>query len=97
MLNVRANDNVRTTVYDGATCPVKGQRQSRTKTEEQSMATKGQGNKSESKPVDATKARSRKDADWDERLRLVGDARFVEVEWSGRDHPCWPLPKRQAD
>lgn len=32
--------------------------------------------------------------DWDERLRLVGYARFVEVEWSGKDHPCWPLPKR---
>jgi hypothetical protein len=34
----------------------------------------------------------RRDENWDERLRLVGDARFVEVEWSGRDHPSWPLP-----
>jgi len=31
---------------------------------------------------------------WDERLRLVGDARFTEVTWSGRDHPSWPLPRK---
>lgn len=30
--------------------------------------------------------------DWDRRLRLIGDARFIDVEWSGRDHPVWPLP-----
>ncbi|MGH6673183.1 MAG: hypothetical protein ACRECV_14580 [Xanthobacteraceae bacterium] len=35
--------------------------------------------------------RKPRDEAWDERLRHVGDARFVEVEWSGRDHPCWPL------
>jgi hypothetical protein len=64
---------------------------------EQSMATKTQRHKSASKPTEAKTARSRRDADWDERLRLVGDARFVEVEWSGRDDPYWPLPKRQAD
>ncbi len=40
------------------------------------------------------KARSKRDPGWDNRLRLVGDARFVEVEWSGRDHPTWPLPKK---
>ena len=39
------------------------------------------------------KARNRRDESWDERLRLVGDARFTEVEWSGRDHPNWPLPR----
>ena len=39
------------------------------------------------------KTRNRKDESWDERLRLVGDARFTEVEWSGRDHPNWPLPR----
>ena len=39
------------------------------------------------------KARNRWDESWDERLRLVGDARFTEVEWSGRDHPNWPLPR----
>jgi hypothetical protein len=33
-----------------------------------------------------------KPMDWDERLRLVGDARCVEVEWSTRDRPSWPLP-----
>lgn len=36
--------------------------------------------------------RAQKPSDWDERLRLVGDARFVEVEWSTRDQPSWPLP-----
>jgi hypothetical protein len=39
------------------------------------------------------KAESRRDEHWDDRLRTVGDARFVEVEWSGKDHPIWPLPK----
>ena len=37
---------------------------------------------------------TRKDKGWDERLRLVGDARFTEVTWSGRDHPSWPLPRK---
>jgi hypothetical protein len=40
------------------------------------------------------KARKPRDKGWDERLRHVGDARFVDVEWSGRDHPSWPLPKK---
>jgi hypothetical protein len=40
------------------------------------------------------KAAKRRDGAWDERLRLTGDARFVEVEWSGRDYPSWPLPKK---
>jgi hypothetical protein len=54
-----------------------------TKTPNKSRATKsGDGN-----------ARNKRDKAWDERLRLVGDARFTEVEWSGRDHPNWPLPK----
>jgi hypothetical protein len=35
-----------------------------------------------------------RDKRWDERLRLVGDARFTEVTWSGRDHPSWPLPRK---
>lgn len=39
-------------------------------------------------------ARNRRDEDWDDRLRTVGDARFVEVAWSGKDHPVWPLPKK---
>jgi hypothetical protein len=42
--------------------------------------------------MDDAKARWQKDEAWDGRLRLVGDARFTEVEWSGRDHPSWPLP-----
>jgi hypothetical protein len=61
------------------------------------MSTKAQRGESESKAAEAKKTRSRRDEDWDERLRLVGDARFVDVEWSGRDHPYWPLPKGQAD
>jgi len=40
------------------------------------------------------KVESGRDEHWDDRLRTVGDARFVEVEWSGKDHPVWPLPKR---
>jgi hypothetical protein len=36
--------------------------------------------------------RIEKPADWDERLRQVGDARWVEVEWSTRDRLSWPLP-----
>jgi hypothetical protein len=64
---------------------------------EEPMPTKTQRSKREAKPLDAEQTRIRKDGDWDERLRLVGDARFVDVEWSGRDHPCWPLPKRQGD
>jgi hypothetical protein len=41
------------------------------------------------KPV----ATSRKDEAWDDRLRRVGDANYVAVEWSGRDEPNWPLPQ----
>jgi hypothetical protein len=46
----------------------------------------------ETKRADESKGRSKRDKAWDDRLRLVGDARFVEVEWSGRDNPSWPLP-----
>jgi hypothetical protein len=61
------------------------------------MPAKAQRSKSGSKAAADKEPPSRRDEGWDERLRLVGDARFVEVEWSGRDHPSWPLPKRQAD
>lgn len=97
MPSVGANDRPRTMFYDAATCLVKDQRRQQTRTQEQPMPTRAQRNKSEPKPADAKRVPSRKDEDWDERLRLVGDARFVDVEWSGRDHPSWPLPKRQAD
>jgi len=40
------------------------------------------------------KSGKQKDKSWDERLRLVGDPRFTEVTWSGRDHPSWPLPRK---
>ena len=51
------------------------------------------------KPAEAARtggkpAGTRKDKDWDEQLRLTGDARFTEVTWSGRDQPCWPLPRK---
>jgi hypothetical protein len=65
--------------------------------EEQNMPTNKRRKKSGPKRGDDKKMPKRRDQGWDERLRLVGDARFVEVQWSGRDHPSWPLPKRQAD
>jgi len=34
----------------------------------------------------------RKDEQWDDRLRRVGDANYVAVDWSAHDKPCWPLP-----
>jgi hypothetical protein len=48
----------------------------------------------EAKSTDEKGARSCRDEAWEDRLRTVGDARFVEVQWSGRDHPCWPLPRK---
>ena len=44
--------------------------------------------------ADDKDARNQKDEGWEDRLRLVGDARFVEVEWSKRDNPTWPLPTK---
>lgn len=58
------------------------------------MPAKIHRNKTEAVRADENKARRQRDKDWDERLRTVGAARFVEVEWSGKDHPVWPLPKR---
>lgn len=58
------------------------------------MTNKMKRNNAESKPAGDGTARGPRDAGWEDRLRLVGDARFVEVEWSGRDHPSWPLPKK---
>jgi len=46
---------------------------------------------------DNAPSRSRRDDSWDERLRLVGDACFTEVEWSKRDRPSWPLPAKEDD
>jgi len=51
-----------------------------------------QRTKSESKVGDR-KPQNRKDDAWDDRLRRVGDARYTEVTWSGRDDPVWPLPR----
>jgi len=48
----------------------------------------------EAKRTEAGTAVSQRDEGWDERLRLVGDANFVEVQWSGKDEPSWPLPKK---
>lgn len=44
--------------------------------------------------ADGKTARRQRDEGWDDRLRTVGDARFVEVEWSGKDYPSWPLPRK---
>lgn len=48
--------------------------------------------KDKARQRDDGSTRVQKPNDWDERLRFVGDARFVEVEWSTRDQPSWPLP-----
>ncbi len=53
-------------------------------------------NSTEPMRADDRKARGQRDADWEDRLRLVGDARFTDVEWSGRDNPSWPLPIKQG-
>ncbi len=58
------------------------------------MPTQKRIKKGEAPRADDSKARKRRDAGWDDRLRQVGDARFTEVEWSGRDDPSWPLPKK---
>jgi hypothetical protein len=46
----------------------------------------------EPRRADDKDARNQKDEGWEDRLRLVGDARFFEVEWSKRDNPSWPPP-----
>jgi hypothetical protein len=48
--------------------------------------------KAEPRRADDKDARNHRDEGWKDRLRLVGDARFVEVEWSKRDNLSWPLP-----
>jgi hypothetical protein len=58
------------------------------------MSEKIRRNSAERARGGAKKARKQKDKGWEERLRLVGDARFVEVAWSGRDNPSWPLPRK---
>jgi hypothetical protein len=58
------------------------------------MAKKVRGKHIEVPRTADTKAGKQKDKSWERRLRLVGDARFTEVAWSGRDHPSWPLPRK---
>jgi hypothetical protein len=58
------------------------------------MAAKRRLTKTEATRADDKMAHIRRDEAWDDRLRTVGDARFVDVEWSGKDHPVWPLPKK---
>jgi hypothetical protein len=58
------------------------------------MPNKSRRKDTQAKPAADKKGLSQRDEGWDERLRTVGDARFVEVQWSGRDHPSWPLPKK---
>ncbi len=47
--------------------------------------------KARSSAADETKPQ-RKDENWDDRLRRVGDANYVAVDWSPHDKPNWPLP-----
>jgi hypothetical protein len=47
-------------------------------------------------PSDGTKTPKQRNEGWEGRLRRVGDARFVEVEWSERDSPSWPLPTKKS-
>jgi hypothetical protein len=56
------------------------------------MTSSNRGKNTEAARGRGDKVRNRRDESWDERLRLTGDARFIDVEWSGRDHPNWPLP-----
>jgi hypothetical protein len=61
---------------------------------EQKMSNKVQREAGEATRDDDRKATKQRDKAWDERLRLVGDANFVDVAWSGKDNPSWPLPKK---
>jgi len=56
------------------------------------MSIKVRRKNAEPRRADEKEAGNQKDEGWEDRLRLVGDARFVEVEWSRRDNPSWPLP-----
>ena len=58
------------------------------------MPTKKRSQHAEPRSADDGNAPFRRDEGWDERLRLVGDANFVDVQWSGKDNPSWPLPKK---
>jgi hypothetical protein len=57
------------------------------------MSTRGKNTPSDPAAAAAPKP-ARKDERWDDRLRRVGDANYVHVEWSGRDQPVWPLPTK---
>jgi hypothetical protein len=57
------------------------------------MPTKVEGSKTAPTPRDSRKTSKQRDEGWEDRLRRFGDACFVEVEWSERDSPSWPLPR----
>jgi hypothetical protein len=58
------------------------------------MAQRARRKTVETRRTTATKTAQQRGKDWEKRLRLVGDARFTEVAWSGHDHPSWPLPRK---
>lgn len=58
------------------------------------MASKARRSETETASADDGSKLKPRDEAWDERLRRVGDANFVEVAWSGKDDPSWPLPKK---
>jgi hypothetical protein len=57
------------------------------------MPTNVERSKTAPTPRDGGTTPKQRDERWEDRLRRVGDARFVEVAWSERDSPSWPLPR----
>ena len=47
--------------------------------------------------ADVGRAAAYRDEAWQDRLRTVGAARFIDVDWSTRDKPTWPLPVDRTD
>jgi hypothetical protein len=62
----------------------------------EAMPTNVESSKTAPTPHDSSKTPKQRDGGWEDRLRRFGDARFVEVEWSERDSPSWPLPRTKS-
>jgi hypothetical protein len=57
------------------------------------MTTNDESSKTTPTLPGGSKTPKQRDEGWEDRLRRFGDACFVEVEWSERDSPSWPLPR----
>jgi hypothetical protein len=57
------------------------------------MPTNVESSKTVPTPPDGSTTPKQRDERWEDRLRRFGDARFIEVAWSERDSPSWPLPR----